>query len=56
MNIYHTIEEVEKKFMPDTVDKYPVVLRIRVTQEESDTINDWVNRMHGYYAIPTGCI
>ena len=56
MSSYHTIEEVEKKFTPNEVDKYPIVLRIKVTQEEADTINEWINRKHGYYAIPTWCI
>lgn len=54
MTSYHTIEEVEKKFTPNEVDKYPIVLRIRVTQEEADAINEWINRKRGYYAIPTG--
>ena len=56
MTSYHTIGEFEKKFMPDTVDKYPVVLRRRVTREEADAIDEWISRRHGYYTIPTGCI
>lgn len=56
MTTYHSIEEFEKKFIPNDVDKYPVVLRIRVTQEEADAINEWISHKRGYYTIPTGCI
>lgn len=49
MTSYRTIEEVENALAPDLVNKYPVVLRRRVTQEESDTINEWVNKKHGCY-------
>jgi hypothetical protein len=42
MTSYHYIEEVEKELIPNEVDKYPVVFRRRVTQEESDAINEWI--------------
>jgi len=41
---YKSIEEIEKKYTPEDIKKYPVVLRIRVTQREVDTIKEWVMR------------
>ena len=41
---YKSIEEVEKEYTPDDMKKYPVVLRLRVTQYEADIIKEWVRR------------
>lgn len=42
MDEYTNIEEVEEKFTQDYVKKYPVVLRIRVSEVEENVIMAWL--------------
>lgn len=48
MTPYNSIEEVEDKLFPNDVYKYPVVFRRRVTQDEANAINDWINKRRAH--------
>jgi hypothetical protein len=51
MNTFRSMEEFEKRYFPKDVEKYPVVFRCRVTQEEANAIDDWIrNRRANSYA------
>ena len=41
---YGSIEDVEKEYTPEDVKKYPIVLRLRVTQYEASIIKEWIRR------------
>lgn len=41
-----TIEEFEKRYFPNDVEKYPVSMHIRVTEEESRAIQEWIRNRH----------
>ena len=46
MKTFTTIEEFEEYYFPRNVERYPVVLRCRVIQEEKDLIDDWITKRH----------
>ena len=46
MKTFTTIEEFEERYFPRNVEKYPIVLRCRVTQEEKELIDGWIAKRH----------
>ena len=46
MKTFTTIEEFEEHYFPRNVERYPVVLRRRVTQEEKELIDGWIAKRH----------
>lgn len=56
MTSYSTIKEVENALTPNSVEKYPIVFRRRVTREEADAIDEWIDQRHICHAVQTGCI
>jgi len=41
-NVFHSMDGFEEHYFQNDVKKYPVVYRRRVTAEESQAIDDWL--------------
>jgi phage-related protein len=40
---FTTMEQIEEHFLPNKVKRYPVVFRRRVTRDEAQAIDEWLN-------------